>query len=103
MSEPFAQYCIVELFGHSKIVGLVTEQALGGETFIRVDVPETKRASAFTRLFGKGAIYSIPPVSEEIARAAADQIYVAPVTVYIEPARQLSRGDDEDDLSNDDE
>jgi hypothetical protein len=96
----FKNYCIVELFGHSKIVGLVTEQAIGGETFIRVDVPKTQRHEAFTRMFGKGAIYSITPVSEDIATKAAEQIYVQPVTVYIEPARQLSGGDDDDDLEN---
>lgn len=103
MSDSFSNYCIVELFGHTKIVGLVTEQVIGGQSFIRVDVPKTKRHEAFTRMYGSGAIYSITPVSEEIARAAAEQIYTAPVTVYIEPARQLPGGDDDEDDLNDDE
>lgn len=95
MSEAFENHCIVELFGHQKIVGKVTEQIIGGQAFVRVDVPQTKRHPAFTRLFGSGAIYSITPVSEDIAQRAAEQVYVEPVTVYIEPSHQLEDGDDD--------
>ena len=100
----FSNYCIVELFGHQKIAGHVTEQVIAGQGFVRVDVPETKRHPAFTRLFGSGAIYSITPVSEEIAKQAAEGIYIEPVTVYISPERQISgpewadnRQDEDDD------
>lgn len=99
MSEAFEQFCIVELFGHQKIAGKVSEQVVGGQSFVRVDVPETKRSGAFTRLFGAGAIYSITPVSEEIATRAAESIYVEPVTVYISPDRQLP--EPEEDLDED--
>jgi hypothetical protein len=97
MTDAFDNFCIVELFGHQKIAGRVTEQVIGGQSFIRIDVPQTKRHAPFTRMFGSGAIYSITPVSEEIAAAAAEQIYIAPVTVYIEPSRQLPISDDSDD------
>jgi len=101
MTEAFDSFCIVELFGHQKIVGRVTEQVIGGQSFIRVDVPQTQRHAAFTRMFGSGAIYSITPVSEEIAKAAAERIYAEPVTVYIAPSIQLPGGDDDDDLEGD--
>ena len=94
----FENFCIVELFGHQKIAGKVTEQVIAGQGFIRVDVPPTKRTSQFTRLYGSGAIYSITPVSEEIAIAAAEQIYVEPVSVYIAPSHQLPIDDDDDEL-----
>lgn len=101
-SAAFDSWCIVELFGHNKIVGRVTEQTIGGGAFIRVDVPKTKRFEAFTRFFGPSAIYSITPVSEEIARSAVDGIYAEPVTVYIERKSQLQAppeiNDDDDDL-----
>jgi hypothetical protein len=97
MTDTFENHCIVELFGHQKIVGKVTEQTIGGQAFVRVDVPPTKRHPAFTRLFGSGAIYSITPVSEEIARQAAEQVYVEPVTVYIEPSHQLPEIDSSED------
>lgn len=92
----FSNHCIVELFGHQKIAGLVTEQVIAGQGFIRVDVPETHRHPAFTRMFGSGAIYSITPVSEEIAQAAAESIYIEPVQVYVAPSRQLEGPDDAD-------
>lgn len=31
--EKFAQWAIVEIFGHSKFAGLVTEQTIGGASF----------------------------------------------------------------------
>jgi len=91
MTEPttFESYCIIELFGHQRIAGKVTEQVIAGQGFIRVDVPATKRQPAFTRMFGSGAIYSITPVEKEIAERAAEAIYVEPVTIYIAPTHQL--------------
>jgi hypothetical protein len=100
MTDAFDNFCIVELFGHQKIAGRVTEQVIGGQSFVRVDVPQTKRHAPFTRMFGSGAIYSITPVSQEIASAAAEQIYTPPVTVYIEPSHQLPITNDDDDIDS---
>lgn len=78
----FREWCIVELMGHSQIAGLVSEQALGGETFIRVDVPETSRTSAFTKMYGKGAIYAITPTDETTARAFIASVWQPPVNHF---------------------
>ena len=77
--ESFDSWAIVELFGHSKIAGRVTEASIGGCSFLRVDVPETERRQAFTRMFGNGAIYALNPVSEEVALMAAAEIDAQPV------------------------
>lgn len=66
--EKLDSWCLVELFGHQKIVGKVTETAIAGGAFLRVDVPATNKDAAFTRFYGPGAIYSINPVTEEVAR-----------------------------------
>lgn len=55
----FDVWAVVELFGHQRIAGRVTEQVIAGQGFIRVDVPAIGNQSGFTRLFGSGAIYSI--------------------------------------------
>ena len=68
----YASWAIVELFGHQQIAGYLSEQTIGGTTFLRVDVPETSRAAAYTKLYGAGAIYAITPTTEELARAAAE-------------------------------
>ncbi len=78
----FEQWCILELFGHSRTAGLVTEQTIGGETFIRVDVPAIENGEAYSRLFGKGAIYSITPVTEETARKAVESWLPRPLSVW---------------------
>jgi hypothetical protein len=78
----FDQWCIVEIFGHERIAGRVIEQLIGGSSFVRVDVPELEGCPGFTRLYGEKAIYSITPVSEEIARRAAAGMQVKPVNVF---------------------
>ena len=84
MSEPdkFEAWAIVELFGHQRIAGRLTEQTIGGCNFVRVDVPEVNGNQAFTKLFGQGAIYAITFVDEAIAKAAVDKMRPRPVSVY---------------------
>lgn len=80
--ERFEAWAIVELFGHQRIAGLLTEQTIGGANFIRIDVPAFENSPAFTKLYTQGAIYGVTFVSEQIARAAAQSYRVAPVSVY---------------------
>ena len=82
MSEKFEMYAIVELFGHTRIAGTVTEQAIGGATFIRVDVPSTDTQPAFTRLLNPSAIYAINPVTQEVAFAMAESIQAKPIQAW---------------------
>jgi len=101
----FQQWALVELFGHQKIAGLVTEQSIGGCAFIRVDVPAIEGQQAFTKLYGQGAIYAMTFVTEPVARAAA-HVYRAPaVNPYdIPELRQRSipfTERDEEDESDD--
>lgn len=83
----FQQWAIVELFGHQRIAGLVSEQAVGGCSFVRVDVPHTKASPEWTKLLGNGAIYAINFVTEEVAKLAAESYQVAPVSPW-----QLTEG-----------
>lgn len=73
---------IVELFGHSKIAGKLTEQNIAGTNMLRVDVPETEKQPAFTKFYGSAAIYAINPVTEEVAKAKAHQLSVAPIDAW---------------------
>ncbi len=96
------QYAIVELFGHARIAGALSEQTFGGAAFVRVDVPEvtftavdygsprgpegytqvTRTIPAHTRSFGPGAIYSINWCDEASAKAAAYGIRHEPLNPY---------------------
>lgn len=77
--KPFETYAVVELFGHQQIAGLVSEQTIAGQGFVRVDVPACADQEAFTRLFGTSAIYSIIPTTEEIAVAFARRNISRPI------------------------
>lgn len=97
-NEKFETWAVLELFGHRTLAGKVTEQAIGGCTFVRVDVPpirvegEGTVRDGFCKFLGQAAIYSITPCSEEIARAAAQHISQDPIPVYMpELQRALPR------------
>lgn len=75
----FEQHCIVELFGHQKIAGKVTEQQIGGASFIRVDIPATPNREGFTKFYHPNAVYAMTPVDEDIAKKAAANFDQAPV------------------------
>lgn len=78
-TEKFDLWCLVELFGHSKIAGRVTEQNIAGTNMLRVDVPETEQQPAFTRFFGAGSIYAINPIDEKTARFMVEKLQVKPI------------------------
>ncbi|WP_316851200.1 hypothetical protein [Pedobacter agri] len=81
-TEKFDLWCIIELFGHSQIAGKCTEQNIAGTNMLRVDVPETSRQGSFTKFYGSAAIYAINPVSEEIAKAKAESLQIAPIKAW---------------------
>jgi hypothetical protein len=110
--EKFDQWGIVEIMGHDRIAGRITEQAMGGCAFVRVDVPEIGGRPAYTKLFGSSAIFSISLTSEETARLAAAKFSPAPMSSWdaralLESGRQrkviettppyLPEDDEEDD------
>lgn len=105
MSETngFKQWCVVELFGHSMIAGLVGEQQIGGSSFVRVDVPATESQEAYTKLYGPGAIYAITPVDEETCRRAVANMTQPPVELWrfraTVPSLPRHISEDEDDLT----
>lgn len=80
--EKFDVWALIELFGHSRIAGRVTERNLGGAAFLQVDVPEGKTNPPFTRLLNPSAIYAINPLDEETARYYAERLNVAPINVW---------------------
>lgn len=101
-------WALVELFGHQKIVGRVTEATIASGAFIRVDVPAFDGSAAFTRFYGPGAIYSLNPVTEDVARGLMGSYRNEPVSRFELPqiAEKVSTGheyspspynDDDDD------
>jgi hypothetical protein len=96
--EKFDCWAVVEVMGHSRYAGRVTEQAIGGCAFVRVDVPAVADRLPFTKLLSQGSIFAIMPCSEEAARKIASRIVDRPITIY-QPSVQheLTHEESEDD------
>ena len=75
-------WALVELFGHQQIAGHVSSETVGGQSFVRVDVPETSKQAGWSKLFGTGAIYAMTPMAEDLVRLKAEALQTAPLTAW---------------------
>lgn len=105
----FGEWAIVELFGHRRAAGYVT-QAQFPAGWVRLEIPEVNGAAAVTQLYNPSALYGLHPVSEAIARAAAASFRPQPVQRWELPAgdedkprEEVFVDDDEDHNYEDDE
>ncbi len=84
-SDELKSWALVELFGHQRIVGFLSQQTFGTGVLFRVDVPDLTKEQdgslskvvvrrGFTRYFGLSAIYSITPVDEATVRTLLPMI-----------------------------
>lgn len=103
-SEAFKSWGLLELFGHTRLAGELSEQTIGGCHFIRIDIPDVGEIKRHTRYFTQGAIYGMTPMDEATARKLANYLRSTPVSAYElrdQPAGPLlTAGDsqfDEDD------
>lgn len=70
MSETFSAWGIVELMGHQRVAGRLSERALGGGNMLQVDIPQ-EDDSFRTVFYGNSAIYAVHVTDEAAARAIA--------------------------------
>jgi hypothetical protein len=86
--EKFESWGLLELFGHQRLAGRLSEQTIGGCHFIRIDVPATDGVQEYTRFFTQGAIYGMTITTEPVARALATNLRARPVSPYDMPRAQ---------------
>lgn len=89
----FDQWAVVELMGHVRLAGRLTEESHCGVALGRIDIP-TSDVDFVTQYFGGGSIYRITPVSEEAARQVARNSQPAPIHRLELTARPEYRHDD---------
>ena len=99
--QGFEEWALLELFGHSKLAGKVSEITIAGGAFVRVDVPDKTGRIVLTKFLHPNAIYAISPCDENIAVAAASNIDAAPIKRYeldqLAQTRRLRLGQDDDE------
>lgn len=92
MSEKqFDEWVVLELMGHRRLAGKLTEQEVAGASFLRLDMPRAD-GTTVTQLYGPQTVYCITPTTEEIARAVAIMCEVTPVHRWELPAPPESSG-----------
>jgi hypothetical protein len=101
----FNGWAILELMGHRKMAGYVSEVTFAGKGMIRIDVPGkrptlTERIESgegglpggdepcATQLYSPDALYCLTPTSEEMARAVAASAQPMPVARWELPAHE---------------
>lgn len=101
----FHEWCIVELMGHVRIAGLVTEVEKFGSKLGRIDIPSGD--GFVTQFFNGNSLYRLTPTTEEIARGVAAANQPTPVHRWELPKPQLTAGepgaidaDDDDDFDD---
>lgn len=104
MAERFEQWGIVELMGHQRTAGRLTEETIGGANMLRVDVPDGELFR--TAYYGASAIYALHVTDEKVARAAATGMGKRPPYAYeisrLLPAPEAPEVDEDDDDGSDD-
>lgn len=96
MAESYEGWAIVELMGHRRLGGRVSQVEQYGVPMLRIDVPGVKPGDdVATQFYGGSSIYCLTPTTEEMARAVALRNQPAPVQRWELPALP-DRGDEAD-------
>jgi hypothetical protein len=66
-------WAILELMGHRRLGGRISEATIAGGAFLRIDIPHPNESGMFTasQFYAPAAVYAITPTTEEIACAIA--------------------------------
>lgn len=104
-AEVFEGWAILELMGHRRLAGWLSEATIGGGSFIRIDVPSDDEAAAgATQFYAPASVYAITPTTEDVARSVARRNQPAPVQRWELPALAEAKPDDDevvDDFDDD--
>lgn len=85
--EAFEGWAILELMGHRRLAGMLTEREIAGHRFLRLDVHDGTD-QVVTQFYSPSSVYAITPSTEQICRALGARLRPAPVSRYeIEPPR----------------
>lgn len=101
MSTGYEGWAILELMGHRRLGGRVSQVEQYGAPMLRIDIPGEAGEDVATQFYGGGSIYCLTPTTEDVARAVALRNQPAPVQRWELPAlptrEQAITEDDHDD------
>lgn len=91
----FEGWVIIELMGHRKLGGYLTEQVIAGRAFVRIDVVNTEGVAIATQFYSPDAVYCITPTTQDVATAYGANHKPEPVTRWELPAQTPSKQPDD--------
>lgn len=94
--ETYAQWSILELLGHRRLAGFVSEQEIAGKGFLRIDVPGPDDTTV-TQFYSPDSVYGLTPTTEDVARRVAAISKPAPVSRWELPEGKRDEPVDVDD------
>lgn len=104
--DQFDEWCILELMGHRRLAGKVTEATVAGGAFLRIDVygEDEDSPALATQFYSPASVYAMTPTTEAVCRRYAEARGVSePVSRWDlqlpapPPSRAPSDADPDDD------
>jgi hypothetical protein len=93
-NDGFDSWCILELLGHVRMAGRVTEEEWFGSKMGRIDVPDGP--GFVTVYFTANSVYRLTPTTEAVARAVAKGSRPQPVYRWELPAESVIDVEDDE-------
>lgn len=94
-TKAFEQWAVLELMGHRRLAGLLSEQTIAGAAFLRIDIPSDTEIPTATQWYAPGAVYAITPCTEATARRIAEGItWTPPVSQWELPTPRIEAPSD---------
>lgn len=90
MTEPFKDWVVLELMGHRRLAGLLSEQEIAGHGFLRLDIPGSDGVEPTTQFYSPTAVYAVTPTTEALARQVAAMSRPEPVSRWELPQLEAS-------------
>lgn len=87
--QAFEGWVILELMGHRRLAGHLSEARIAGAPFLRLDVPapgDDPDAVTASQFYAPAAVYCVTPCDEGTARRVAGHAQPAPVSRWELPA-----------------
>jgi len=98
--ETIETWAYIEIMGHTKVAGRVSERKVGVNVMLQVDVPNPGEGFSHSVVYSPNSIFSIQPTTEKWCREFVKARIEYPVLPYIPEGRQLEENyiEDDDDL-----
>jgi hypothetical protein len=87
-------WAYVEIMGHSRCAGRISERKIGVQVMIQVDIPKPDEGFSHTELYSPSSIFSIKPTTEQWCRSFIKARIDYEVLPYIPNLKQLNRSED---------